>query len=131
MNGESERVTQPTDVNADLQLPVVSDEDMARARAASRTYTIALLKRGPAYRPPESDPIIREHARRNFGLRAAGLLSIVCPISDGTEMAGIGIFDADRPTVERIMRGDPAVQASVLTYETHVAFSFPGDALPT
>jgi len=121
-------VTQPSE--ADLHLPVVSNEEMARDRAASRTYTVAILKRGPAYRPPQSDPIILEHARRNFRLRAAGLLSIVCPISDGTDVAGVGIFDADQPVVERILRGDPAVQASVLTFETHVAFSFPGDALP-
>ena len=121
-------MTHPTDV--DLQLPSVSDDEMAQARAGARGYTIAILKRGPAYSPPHSDAIILAHARRNFRLRAAGLLVIVCPISDGTEVAGIGIFDADTEAVERIMRGDPAIQANVLTWETHPAFSFPGDALP-
>jgi hypothetical protein len=89
------------------------------------------VTKGPAYHPPESDPIIWEHGRRNYALRAAGILAIVCPVADGTPMAGIAVFDADQPTVERIMRGDPAVAADVLRYETHPARSFPGDSLPS
>ena len=112
-------------------LPVISDEMMQRGLATTRGYTVAILKKGPAYDPPRTDPIIWEHGRRNFALRAAGLLAVVCPISDGTELAGIGIFDADPPSGEQILLGDPAIQASVLTYEVHAARSFPGDALPT
>lgn len=112
-------------------LPHISDEVMQQGRAKTRSYTIAILKKGPAYDPPRSDAIIWEHGRRNFALRAAGLLSIVCPIADGREMAGISIFDADTSTVEQIMLGDPAVQADILTFEIHSARSFPGDCLPT
>ena len=111
-------------------LPVISDEVMLQGLSSTRAYTIAVLRKGPAYDPPRTDPIIREHGRRNFALRAAGLLAIVCPIADGTQMAGIGIFDADPPTVERILRGDPAIQAGVLTFEVHPSRSFPGDTLP-
>jgi hypothetical protein len=112
------------------QLPFISDEAMVGNLATTRTYTVVILSKGPAYRPPQSDPIIWEHGRRNFALRAAGLLSIVCPVADGTEMAGIAIFNADQPSVEHIMLGDPAVQAGVLTYAAHPARSFPGDCLP-
>jgi hypothetical protein len=57
-------------------------------------------------------------------------MCIICPISDGTDMAGIAIFDAEPPETERIMADDPAVKAGVLVYEIHPARSFPGDCLP-
>jgi hypothetical protein len=113
-----------------LDLPHISDEFMQQARATTRGYAVAFLKKGPAYDPPRSDSIIWEHGRRNYALRAAGLLSIVCPIRDGTEWAGVCIFNADPTAAEQIMAGDPAVQAQVLTFEVHAAISFPGDALP-
>ncbi|HEX8967905.1 MAG TPA: hypothetical protein VF937_08505 [Chloroflexota bacterium] len=111
-------------------LPEISDDYMRRALSGARRYTIVVLKRGPAYDPPRSDAIIWEHARRNFALRASGLLSIVCPINDGSELAGTGIFDAEPDEVGWIMAGDPAVKAGVLTYEVHRTRGFPGDHLP-
>ena len=117
-------------LDSSLNLPSISDDFMRQGMAGTRAYTIALLRKGPAYDPPKSDPIIWEHGRRNYALRAAGLLSIVCPIRDDTDMAGVGIFDADVPAADQILRGDPAVQAGVLTYELHPSRSFPGDALP-
>jgi hypothetical protein len=114
----------------ELDLPPISDETMRQGLASTRSYTIAILKRGPAYDPPHSDPIIWEHGRRNYALRAAGLLSVVCPIADDTPVAGVGIFNTDPAGVQRIMQGDPAVQAGILTYAIHPARSFPGDCLP-
>jgi hypothetical protein len=113
-----------------LNLPEISDEFMQQALPTTRAYTVVILKKGPAYAPPRTDPIIWEHGRRNFSLREAGLLSIVCPINDGTELAGISIFDASQDQTERIIRADPAVQARVLMFEIHPARSFPGDCLP-
>src|SRR5919201_1227294 len=108
-------------------LPDISDEYMRESRARTRSYTIAILKKGPGYDPPRSDAIIWEHGRRNYALRAAKVLSIVCPIPDKAELAGISIFDAELDAVERLMAGDPAVQAGVLTFEVHPAIGFPGD----
>src|SRR5262249_6136383 len=111
--------------------PDISDEYMRESRAKARGYTVAILKKGPGYDPPRSDPIIWEHGRRNYALRAARLLAIVCPMPGPSELAGISIFDADAAAVERIMAEDPAVKAGVLTFEVHLTFSFPGDCLPT
>jgi hypothetical protein len=116
-------------MDSTLRLPEISDEFMRQGRATTRPYTIAILKKGPAYDPPRSDAIIWEHGRRNYALRAAGLLSIVCPIADGSEMAGVSIFDAEPTAVDQIMAADPAVEAGVLTFEVHAARSFPGDCL--
>ena len=114
-----------------LELPAISDEFMQQALSTTRGYTVVILKKGRAYEPPRSDPVIWAHGRRNFALRAAGLLAIVCPINDGSELAGISIFDGEPAEVEQIMAADPAVQVGVLTFEIHPTRSFPGDSLPT
>jgi hypothetical protein len=77
-----------------------------------------------------AEKIIWEHGRRNFTLRADGVLSLVCPISDGSDVSGIGIFNAPAEEVKKIMDEDPAVKAGVFVYEVHVCRSFPGDSLP-
>ena len=57
------------------------------------------------------------------------MLSIVCPISDGSDIGGVGIFNAGVDIVESLMKEDPVVKAGVLTYEIHRCRSFPGDKL--
>ena len=113
-----------------IELARISDEDMKRALAQTRAYTVVVLKRGPAYDPPSSDTTIWEHGRRNFALRATGLLSIVCPISDGGPMAGVCVFASDAKQTDAIMATDPAVRKNVPSYEVHPTRSFPGDVLP-
>jgi hypothetical protein len=113
-----------------VDLPDISDDLMWQVRATTRSYTARILKHGPNYAMPGADHIIWEHGRRNMALRAAGVLAIACPISDGGDVAGVGIFKADPAEVERIMAGDPAVQAGVLTFEVHPARGIPGDQLP-
>jgi hypothetical protein len=113
-----------------MKLPEVTDDAMRQRLGGTRDYTVVILKHGPAYDPPNSNPIIWEHGRRNFALREAGLLSIVCPIRDSSNVAGIGVFAADPPAVEAILQGDPAIVAGVLSYEVHPARGFPGDSLP-
>jgi hypothetical protein len=71
-----------------------------------------------------------EHGRRNYGLRADGLLSIVCPVMDDTDVCGIGIFNCDLDTTVALMEEDPGVIAGVFTYQAHPVRSFPGDSLP-
>ncbi len=108
----------------------ITDDLMMQIISQAKLYSVVLLKSGPNYGKPENQPIIWEHARRNFELREKGLLSIVCPISDETDLKGIGIFNADLEQSQEIMEGDPGVIAGVFTYEVHPARSFPGDCLP-
>jgi predicted ester cyclase len=99
-------------------------------------YTLVLLKAGPRYSPPgpNRDPdvaaTIFQHGKRNMQLRRAGLMPIICPIVDGGDLVGIGIFAATPEEVDRIYAADPAVQAGMLIYEIHGTQSFPGSALP-
>jgi hypothetical protein len=108
----------------------ITDELMRQRISATRNYCIVILKAGPKKNEEGAEKIIWEHGRRNFALRAEGVLSIVCPISDGSNVSGIGIFNAPVEEVKKIMDEDPAVQAGVLIYETHACRGFPGDSLP-
>lgn len=114
----------------DAQLPVISDEDFNDLRSRAREYTLVVLKTTAQTFASESLPVVWEHGRRNAALRAAGILSIVCPVTDGGDIAGIGLFSGSIPYVSEIMDGDPAVKAGILTYEIHPARGFPGDCLP-
>lgn len=107
----------------------ITDEYMKEMRAKTKAYTAVLLKPGTRRFDPGADQVIWEHGRRNFALRAEGILSIVCPVGDA-EVAGIGIFDRPVEEVDALMREDPAVKAGILTYSVHACRSFPGDALP-
>ncbi len=111
-------------------MTVITDDLMRDMLAKSKTYTLVLLKAMPKRYEPDAPPIVWEHGRRNFSLRADGRLAIVCPVMDDSGWSGIGIFDAGIEDVTRIMDEDPGVQAGVFTYEVHPVRSFPGDNLP-
>jgi hypothetical protein len=109
----------------------ITDEYMQDMLGQSKYYTIVLLRPGANYADTrEVGRTIREHARRNFALRAEGVLRVVGPVADDSDLSGIGIFDAPVDEVVRIMDGDPGVAAGIFTYEAHPIRSFPGDGLP-
>ena len=108
----------------------ITDEYMRAMLPTTKEYTAVLLKAGPNRRMEGVDQIVWEHGRRNFSLRADGVLSIVCPVPGGEELNGIGIFNATVEETRAIMDHDPGVQAGVFVYELHPCRSFPGDALP-
>lgn len=111
-------------------MTTITDEYMQEMRARARDYCIVILKVGPNYGKDGARAIIWEHGRRNHALRADGVLSIVCPVTDDSDVAGIGIFNANVEEVTKIMDEDPAVKAGILVYEVHACRGFPGDSLP-
>lgn len=108
----------------------ITDEQMRALLPTTKEYTAVILRTGPNWDTPGRDGVIWEHGRRNFALRADGLLPIVCPIADGTDVHGVCVFDLDADATHRTMTDDPAVQAGVFTYDVHRCRSFPGDTLP-
>ncbi len=72
----------------------ITDDFMRQMISRTRDYCIVILKAGPNMNKPGVEKIIWEHGKRNFKLRADGRLSIVCPVSDGSGVSGIGIFNA-------------------------------------
>lgn len=108
----------------------ITDDFMRQMISRTKNYCVVILKAGPNRNKAGVEKIIWEHGRRNFVLRADGLLSIVCPISDGSDVSGIGIFNASINEVKRIMDEDPGVKEGIFVYEIHACRSFPGDCLP-
>ncbi|MEV4637288.1 hypothetical protein AB0J80_08045 [Actinoplanes sp. NPDC049548] len=108
----------------------ISDDEMRALLPTTRPFTAVILKAGPNRGSPDAGSIVWEHGRRNFGLRAEGVLAIVCPVTDGSDVSGIAIFNLDVAATRAVMDEDPGVKAGVFTYEAHACLGFPGDALP-
>jgi hypothetical protein len=108
-----------------------TDEEMRRLLPSAKLYSVVILKRGPRFGDESSAQIIWEHGRRNFGLRDEGVLAVVLPIADGSDVCGIGVFAGTVEETTAIMADDPGVAAGVLTYQVHACRGFPGDALPS
>ena len=113
----------------------ISDDYLDARLETVRPYVVVLLRKGPAYvppdtRPPELGAIVREHGRRNMGLQAEGKLAIVGPLGGGGEVVGLYVFTVSQDEVRAIMDGDPACLAQIFTYEVADFYGFPGDALP-
>jgi hypothetical protein len=108
----------------------ITDEFMSEMLTRARNYCIVILKAGPNKHMEGAEKIIWEHGRRNFVLRADGVLPIVCPVPDDSDVSGIGIFNASVEEVKKIMDEDPGVKAGVFVYEVHPCRGFPGSCLP-
>jgi hypothetical protein len=63
-------------------------------------------------------------------LRDDGVLAVVLPATDGSDVCGIAVFAATVDETTAIMGDDPKVAAGVFTYEVHSCLRFPGDSLP-
>ena len=111
-------------------MATVTDDYMRQMLTTTRSYCVVILKAGPRRHEPGVEKILWEHGRRNFSLRADGVLSIVCPVADGSDVTGLGIFNASLEGVKKIMDDDPGVKAQVFVYEAHECRSFSGDSLP-
>jgi hypothetical protein len=111
-------------------LPTITDEYILQMRARARHYSLLILKSGEARYQDGTEKILWEHEREMHALRVQGLLSMVCPVSDGSEIEGIGIFNASVEEVKTLMDEHPGVKAGIFVYEIHPCRGFPGDSLP-
>ncbi|EUA19084.1 mgsA AAA+ ATPase family protein [Mycobacterium xenopi 4042] len=65
-----------------------TDDEMNELLSAPKPYSVVILKRGPDFGSANTPAIIWEHGRRNFALRHEGVLAVVLPITDGSEVCG-------------------------------------------
>jgi hypothetical protein len=107
-----------------------TDEEMGQLLPTAKEYSVVILKRGPRFGDESSPGVIWEHGRRNFGLRHDGVMPVVLPVTDGSEVCGVGIFTGTVDDTITVMNDDPGVQAGVFTFEAHACRGFPGDSLP-
>jgi hypothetical protein len=107
-----------------------TDDEMGQLLPTAKAYSLVILTRGPKFGAETAPAIVWEHGRRNFGLRDDGVLAVVLPVADGSEVCGIGVFAATIDDTTAIMNEDPGVAAGVFTYRVHPCRGFPGDSLP-
>ncbi|WP_297595092.1 hypothetical protein [Mycobacterium sp.] len=107
-----------------------TDEEMGQLLPTAKPYSVVILKRGPRFGDESSPAIIWEHGRRNFGLRDDGVLAVVLPVTDESDVCGVGVFAATADETAAIMADDPGVAAGVFVYQVHACRGFAGDALP-
>lgn len=107
----------------------ITDDFVREMISKTKPYTAVILRKTYKIDEPGADKIVWEHGRRNFELRRDGILCIVCPIRDESDLAGIGIFSTDVAETKKIMDQDPGVRAGIFTYEIHATRSFASDAL--
>jgi len=107
----------------------ITDEQMQQMLAQTKEYTLVLLKSVPGVQKENIQQLLWEHGRRNFQLRAEGLMSIVGPVTQEGAIAGFAVFNTDVTKATEIMNEDPAVKEGVFTFEVLPVRSFPGDSL--
>ncbi len=111
-------------------MTVITDEIMRARIAQAKKYTLVILRETEKRKEAGADKIIWEHGRRNMSLNADGILPVVCPVGDGSGVAGIGLFDAGVEEVRKIMDDDPGVKSGIFVYDVHPCRGFPGSSLP-
>ena len=112
-----------------VSLPEISDDFMRANLPTAKPFTLGILKKTRAVVEQDA-PLIWEHGRRNFSLRESGLMPIVGPIRDESDLAGFCLFVVGADEAARILEGDPGVRAGLFTFEVHETRSFPGSSLP-
>src|SRR6516165_7935270 len=71
-----------------------TDEEMGELLPTAKPYSVVILKKGPNFDDGTAPGIIWEHGRRNFGLRDDGVMPVVLPVTDGSDVCGICVFAA-------------------------------------
>jgi hypothetical protein len=74
-------------------MKVFTDDEMNALLPRVQPYSVAILKKGPHFADDGSHQAIWEHTRRNFGLRDDGVLAIVLPVADDSDVCGICVCD--------------------------------------
>ena len=88
-------------------IATITNNFMRQSIAGTKKYTIVILKAGQCKTMPGVDKSVWEHGRRNFSLRAEGLLPIVCPVVDGSDVSRIGIFNLSVEETKKVAAWHP------------------------
>jgi len=108
----------------------ITDEFMKNRLTQARSYTLVILHKTAKMAEDGARAVVWEHGRRNMALGAEGVMPLVFPVNDGTDVSGVGVFLGSPDEVKVLMDGDPGVVAGLFTYEVHACRGFPGSKLP-
>jgi len=111
-------------------MTTITDEFMKQMLSMTKNFTATILKKGKYHNRPDAKRMIWEHGRRNFSICEDGLLSIICPVNDKSEIEGIRIFNVIVERTKQFMDEYPGAKEGIFEHEIHPIRSFPGDCLP-
>jgi hypothetical protein len=69
-----------------------TDDEMNAMLPAAKAYSVVILKQGPNFADDTAPAVIWEHGRRNFGLCHDGVLAVVLPVTDGSDVYVVDII---------------------------------------
>lgn len=107
-----------------------TDDAMNEQVMNAQPYSLVLLKAGPNSKHDTAPDLMWEHARRNVGLRDAGVLAAAFTVVDSnSETWGIRVFTATVDDTVALMNNDPGVAAEVFTFEVHPCRGFASEQI--
>ena len=124
--GDGRRITEVGDVTA---LPLATDVEVQQLAATAQPFSLLVLRWAPGRHQEGAEAIEREHRRRMVGLRAGGVIAVLCPVLSD-DVAGAAVMTVVPEVADEVMAADPCVLAGMMTHEVLPCFGFPGDALP-
>ena len=124
--GDGRRITEVGDVTA---LPHATDDEVQEVAATAQPFSLLVLRWAPGRHQDGADAVEREHQRRMVGLRAGGVIAVLCPVLSD-EVAGAAVLTVSPEVADEVMAADPCVRAGMMTHEVLPCLGFPGDALP-
>lgn len=100
-------------------IPVPSAAEMADRRKFARSYTLVLLRRGPASCDDEArnERLQLEHLQHLTRLQILGMLILNGPIVTEHEILGVSIYTTELAEARALAEADPKVKAGYLTVE--------------
>ena len=123
--GDSTHLT-VADVTA---LPHATDDEVQEVAATAQPFSLLVLRWAPGRHQEGAEAIEREHRRRMVGLRAGGVIAVLCPVLSD-EVAGAAVMTVVPEVADEVMAADPCVLAGMMTHEVRPCVAFPGDTVP-
>ncbi len=108
---------------------IVTDQQIQSLAESAKPYSLVILRWGPERHRDDAATTELEHQRRLVGLRADGVIAVLCPVASDT-VCGVIIMTAPPEEAQAIMVDDPCVRANMMVCEVYLCHGFPGDSLP-
>lgn len=110
-------------------MTTTTDDQVRELAATAVPYSLVLLWWDDGRSQEGADGIEAAHQRRMVGLRADGVIAILCPAATDS-LAGAAVLDVPADRAREIMADDPCVRAGMMRVDVRPCHGFPGDALP-
>lgn len=110
-------------------LPLATDAEVQAVAATARALSVVTLRWAPGRHQEGAEAVEREHQRRMVGLRAAGVIAVLCPVLSD-DVAGVAVMTVTPEVAAEVMAADPCVRAGMMTRDVLPCLGFPGDTVP-